>query len=113
MEYWNGTCPLTGITDPALLRASHIIPWAECENDALRLNVYNGLLLSSLWDAAFDAGLVSFTAGGEPIESSSLSSQASEALGLNIGAVLHGLTPLHDLQLKRHREKHKLTEREN
>lgn len=26
MEYWNGTCPLTGITDPALLRASHIVP---------------------------------------------------------------------------------------
>src|ERR1017187_8022010 len=57
MEYWNGTCPLTGITDPALLRASHIIPWAECESDALQINVYNGLLLSSLWDAAFDAGL--------------------------------------------------------
>jgi hypothetical protein len=66
MEYWNGTCPLTGITDPALLRASHIVPWAECENDALRLNVYNGLLLSSLWDAAFDAGLISFTADGPP-----------------------------------------------
>ena len=29
MQYWNGRCPLTGITDPALLRASHIIPWAE------------------------------------------------------------------------------------
>lgn len=26
MEYWSGTCPLTGITEPDLLRASHIIP---------------------------------------------------------------------------------------
>jgi len=25
MTYWQGRCPLTGITDPALLRASHII----------------------------------------------------------------------------------------
>ena len=26
MDYWGGRCPLTGITDPALLRASHIVP---------------------------------------------------------------------------------------
>jgi hypothetical protein len=26
MDYWGGRCPITGITDPALLRASHIIP---------------------------------------------------------------------------------------
>ena len=23
MDYWGGRCPMTGITDPALLRASH------------------------------------------------------------------------------------------
>jgi predicted restriction endonuclease len=46
--------------DPALLRASHIVPWAQCQTDALRLDVPNGLLMSALWDAAFDAGLVSF-----------------------------------------------------
>src|ERR1019366_8583612 len=67
IEYWSGRCPLTGITDPALLRASHIVPWAECETDALRLDVHNGFLLSSLWDAVFDAGLVSFTGDGKPI----------------------------------------------
>ena len=33
MDYWGGRCPITGITDPALLRASHIVPWSEC-NDA-------------------------------------------------------------------------------
>jgi len=37
------------------LRASNIIPWAGCD-DAQRLDVHNGLLLSGLWDAAFDAG---------------------------------------------------------
>jgi hypothetical protein len=31
---------LTGITDPALLRASHIIPWSDC-NDEQRLDVHN------------------------------------------------------------------------
>ena len=29
MDYWGGRCPITGITDPELLRASHIVPWAE------------------------------------------------------------------------------------
>jgi hypothetical protein len=63
MDYWEARCPITGITDPALLRASHIVPWSECD-DAQRLDVHNGLLLSALWDAAFDTGLVSFANDG-------------------------------------------------
>jgi hypothetical protein len=106
MEYWNGTCPLTGITDPALLRASHIVPWAECESDALRLNVYNGLLLSSLWDAAFDAGLVSFTADGIVLTSPTLSESAVLALGLASLPAVHGLSSQHEALLKRHRKKY-------
>jgi predicted restriction endonuclease len=66
MTYWQGRCPLTGITDPALLRASHIIFWKDCASDAERLNVHNGLLLSALWDAAFDRGLVTFDDDGRP-----------------------------------------------
>src|SRR3954451_17733685 len=48
MDYWGARCPLTGIPEPALLRASHIVPWAKCD-DAKRLDVHNGLLLSALW----------------------------------------------------------------
>ncbi len=65
MDYWQGCCPLTGISDPDLLRASHIIPWADCESDAERLDVHNGLLLSALWDAAFDRALVTFDDEGK------------------------------------------------
>lgn len=108
MDYWNGTCPLTGITDPALLRASHIIPWADCETDALRLNVYNGLLLSSLWDAAFDAGLVGFTADGVVITSCNLSSEAAVALLIETRHTLRGLAPPHEPMLRYHRERHGL-----
>ena len=34
MDYWGGRCPLTGITEPALLRASHIVhgPIAEASS---------------------------------------------------------------------------------
>jgi len=44
MDYWGGRCPMTGVTDTTLLRASHIVPRADC-NDEQRLDVYNGLLL--------------------------------------------------------------------
>ncbi|MQX37614.1 HNH endonuclease signature motif containing protein [Roseospira navarrensis] len=34
IKYRQGRCQLTGITDTALLRASHIVPWKACTNDA-------------------------------------------------------------------------------
>lgn len=76
IDYWQGQCPLTGITDGALLRASHIVPWKDCTSDAERLDVHNGLLLSALWDAAFDRGLVTFDEEGQPQFSPSLSASA-------------------------------------
>ncbi len=41
---------------PRLLVASHIKPWRDFPNE--RLDPRNGLCLSSLHDAAFDAGLM-------------------------------------------------------
>jgi hypothetical protein len=87
------------------IAASHIVPWAECEDDSLRLNVYNGLLLSSLWDAAFDSGLISFNAEGVPVVSPRLSDKAAAALRLDAAPILHALTPQHELLLKRHRQR--------
>ncbi len=84
LDYWGGRCPLTGITDPALLRASHIVPWAACRDDAQRLDVHNGLLLSALWDAAFDAGLASFEDDGTPLLVPRLSATAAAALAQGI-----------------------------
>ncbi|RWE12788.1 MAG: HNH endonuclease [Mesorhizobium sp.] len=80
LAYWQGRCPLTGITDTALLRASHIIPWKDCQTDAERLDVHNGLLLSALWDAAFDQGLVTFDDAGRPEFSPALSEAACAEL---------------------------------
>ncbi|MBK5941611.1 HNH endonuclease [Halochromatium roseum] len=80
LDYWQSRCPLTGITDTELLRASHIIPWSDCSSDAERLDVHNGLLLSALWDAAFDRRLVSFEDSGEPRFSPLLSEPARAAL---------------------------------
>jgi predicted restriction endonuclease len=104
MDYWQGRCPLTGITDPALMRASHIVPWAECDSDAERLNVHNGLLLSALWDAAFDRALVTFDDDGEPSFSPKLSGPARDELRWRS---LITLTDEHRQRLVPHRERWK------
>jgi hypothetical protein len=80
LDYWGGRCPLTGIGDEAFLRASHIVPWAECRSDAERLDVFNGLLLAVHWDAAFDRGLVSFDDAGRVLVKPGLSAQARALL---------------------------------
>jgi putative restriction endonuclease len=49
-------CCITEIGVPRLLVASHIKPWRDFPDE--RLNPRNGLCLSSLHDAAFDAGLI-------------------------------------------------------
>jgi len=100
LEYWQGRCPLTGITDTPLLRASHIIPWNECASDAERLDVYNGLLLSALWDAAFDRGLVSFDDSGQPLFSPAIGETAHRELRWQKPV---GLTDKHRKYLAWHR----------
>jgi hypothetical protein len=105
MDYWGGRCPITGITDPALLRASHIVPWADCE-DAQRLDVHNGLLLSALWDAAFDEGLVGFADDGTALVRPNLSSAARAALGIAEAPRLPNLHDAHRVNLAAHRARH-------
>jgi hypothetical protein len=105
MDYWGGRCPLTGITEPVLLRASHIVPWSDC-TDEQRLDVHNGLLLSALWDAAFDKGLVSFDDDGTVRARPSLSATARQALGLDIAPPLSGLRDAHRANLAAHRSRH-------
>jgi len=54
-------CCVSGINVPRLLVASHIRPWKDFPED--RLDPRNGLCLSSLHDAAFDSGLMTFDEG--------------------------------------------------
>ena len=82
LERWEGKCPLTDIAEPELLRASHIIAWSACADEADRLDPENGLLLSALWDAAFDRGLVSFDPGGEAVAYPKLGVAARDTLNL-------------------------------
>lgn len=53
---YQGKCCITGINEPNLLIAAHIMPWASDEKN--RLNPKNGLLLNALHDKAFEYGLI-------------------------------------------------------
>lgn len=58
MENFDGRCCLSGITEPCLLVASHIVPWAA--SSGKRLNPRNGILLNAIFDKLFDRGLMTF-----------------------------------------------------
>ena len=53
---YHSRCCITGLAEPRLLLASHIVPWGH--DKANRLNPHNGLCLSALYDRAFDQGLI-------------------------------------------------------
>lgn len=53
-------CPITGITEEALLIASHIKPWSVCEDNE-KIDPKNGFILSPLYDKLFDRGFITFT----------------------------------------------------
>lgn len=53
---YRGRCCMSGLAEPRLLLASHIVPWHA--DKASRLNPANGLCLSALHDRAFDQGLI-------------------------------------------------------
>ena len=105
MLYWDGACAVTGVGHQRVLRASHIIPWADCETDAERLNVHNGLLLAAHLDAAFDAHLISFEVDGNILFSDELSREDIGALGFNSEMRLRRTDPETEIRLQRHREK--------
>ncbi|HWZ15898.1 MAG TPA: HNH endonuclease [Mucilaginibacter sp.] len=56
---FNNKCCITGIMQPELIVASHILPWSKDKGN--RLNPKNGLALNPLHDKAFDCGLITIT----------------------------------------------------
>lgn len=59
LSTYRGRCCMSGLSEPRLLIASHIVPWSSDKTN--RLNPSNGLCLSAIHDKAFDKGLISLT----------------------------------------------------
>ncbi|MGT2505602.1 HNH endonuclease [Cupriavidus basilensis] len=109
-DHWDAGCAVTGIQVRAVLRASHIEPWAKSDNTA-RLDPHNGLLLVANLDCLFDRGLISFGDNGALLIGATLQGAPAEALGLSNlvglrnGGSLH-LTNERRQYLARHRAAH-------
>ncbi len=103
MDFWQGRCCVTGLDVAELLRASHIKPWASCESDDERLDVFNGLLLSPTMDALFDAGLMTIGEDGSVMLSRLLSAEAVATLVTQPPGLVKGLRPQHAGYLRYHR----------
>ena len=59
LSSYGGRCCMSGVSEPRLLIASHIVPWSKDKQN--RLNPSNGLCLSAIHDRAFDKGLITLS----------------------------------------------------
>ena len=91
LTYWGGSCAVTGVAVTEALRASHAKPWAECADDAERLDAFNGFLLVANLDALFDRFLISFDDAGHLLTSTRLSQSDLPGLGIHSGMTLRWL----------------------
>jgi len=73
LSSYHGQCCMSGLSEPRLLIASHIVPWSKDREN--RLNPRNGLCLSALHDKAFDRGLISLNDNFRVILSKELEQQ--------------------------------------
>lgn len=59
MKLWRGSCAVTGVEEPRVLRSSHVKPWADSTAPE-KVDHLNGLLLAPNLDALFNEGLITF-----------------------------------------------------
>ena len=96
---WGRKCAIT--ESKLLLNASHIKPWAKCNNKE-RLDPYNGFLLSPLYDRAFDEGYISFKDNGEILVSKDLNDD-HKRLNFIGNECINSISPFNASYLEYHR----------
>jgi putative restriction endonuclease len=102
LRHWSGRCAVTGLEIEALLRASHIKPWRDSDNQE-RLDVFNGILLGPAYDATFDAGLMSFADDGSIVISPLFPATQLAIAGISTTAFVPKLLDQHRTYLAHHR----------
>ena len=107
LEKFDSACCITGLTNPRLLIASHIVPWSK-STPTQKLDPENGLLLSVSMDTLFDKGLISFSNSGSILISDDLDARTIRILGLKNDFALSKklLTEKRKDNLAKHRERH-------
>jgi len=102
LKYWGNACAVTSVDSVRMLRASHIKPWKDSDNND-RLNPYNGLLLSPNLDALFDQGLITFGDDRKIGISARISDRNLKRLGVDRSMSLRKVDEEHKKFLAYHR----------
>ncbi|TWT42742.1 HNH endonuclease [Botrimarina hoheduenensis] len=101
---WGGRCCVTGVATLEAVRASHIKPWRDSDNQE-RLDPANGLPLVATTDALFDAGLITFDPAGRLMVSERLPVGERQLLRLEGLALRRGPDEGTQAYMAHHREK--------
>lgn len=99
LALWSHKCCVTRSTQ--FLIAGHIKPWNESSNEE-RMDPYNGLSLSPVYDKAFDHGLITFEDSGQ-LHISPLLAANAPLLGIDHRQRITGLNDAHLKYLAYHR----------
>jgi putative restriction endonuclease len=99
-----GSCSITGLQSVTLLRASHIKPWKDSNNQE-RLSPFNGLLLIPDYDFLFDRGYITFQNNGSVLISQKLSLFARKVFDVDHDLQLRKVFPENREYLEFHRSK--------
>lgn len=102
LQLW-GCCAVTGVSDDRVLKASHIKPWRDANNQE-RLDPHNGLALIPNLDALFDSGFVTFDSSGRIHVSKSIALDVMAALGIDTGMRLRRMSERLERYLRHHRQ---------
>ena len=100
---WGDRCAVTGARTLDAIRASHIKPWRDSEDEE-RLDPANGLPLVATLDALFDAGLISFEDSGAMLISPLLDEAERGRLGVTGLALITLPSPATATYLAYHRD---------
>ena len=90
-------CPITMINDERLLVASHIKPWAVCDEKE-KIDSKNGFILSPLFDRLFDQGFITFTDDKHVLISQWLTPKNTQRIGLKNNSYIQ-LLPIDDARM--------------
>ncbi|MFN8322318.1 MAG: HNH endonuclease [Chitinophagales bacterium] len=101
---WDSKCAVTEFDKLNVLIASHILPWADSD-DNQRLDVHNGILLSPTYDALFDRHLISFENTGKIILSNTVDATAFQKIGVTGKEKIKNLSKYNFEYLEKHRER--------
>ena len=91
-------CPITLVNDERILRASHLKPWADSDDNE-KVDVKNGLILTPTYDTLLDKGFITFDNNKNMIVSPWISPMNQKKLNIYTGKSIPHL-PLDKKRMK-------------